>query len=248
MMTKVSSMDRNERGCFLLSEGKFSEGLVEFKKALSALKSEIKEWSRDLHPTDNPRKPLCQELEVTPRTTGEYFSLLIPTTKAYKEEYESFWIFSHPLAMERVTGGSELGMYCNSDAFTISFNVALASHLHGVEQALEGSNDHARHSFMVAMKMYNLTLCQANYNRHGGEFNTLNGHLIAAIFSNLSHVHVMLGETIHSTLFAEQLLKTLFYLVVSGRVISPQDAATHKLLLENAYCRLMAPLNSAAAA
>jgi hypothetical protein len=58
----------------------------------------------------------------------------------------------------------------------------------------------------------------------------------------------MLSESSHSTAFAEQLLNTFFYLVDSGRVTTVEEAETHKLLLENAHCLLMAPLNSAVAA
>jgi hypothetical protein len=55
--------------------------------------------------------------------------------------------------MQAVTNSSGQEMWSTSSAFTISFNVALASHLHGVEQALKGDNVLASHSFMVAMKM-----------------------------------------------------------------------------------------------
>jgi hypothetical protein len=202
----------------------------------------------DLILSDTPQKSYHQEQEATARTIGECISGLIPTPNASKREHERFWIFSRPLSIHMATEGSGLAMWSNSDAFTISFNVALGSHLNGVEQALEGNNDLASRSFMAAMKMYNLTLTQANYRRSGVIFNTLNDHLYAAIFSNLAHVHAMLGETSHSTVFAEQLLKTLFYLMGSGRVNTVPEATTHKLLLENAHCLLTAPLNSAAAA
>jgi hypothetical protein len=247
-MNAVSTIDLNERGCFLLSQGRLSEGLEAFKKALAVLKREIYERSTDLLLSDTSQKSFHQEHEATARTTGQCISGLIPTPNASTREHERFWIFSRPLSMQVATEGSVLALCSNSDAFTISFNVALGSHLHGVEQAMEGDNDRASHSFMVAMKMYNLTLSQAKYKRSGVILNTLNDHLYAAIFNNLAHVHAMLGETSHSTVFAEQLLKTLFYLIGSGRVNTVQEATTHKLLLKNAHCLLMAPLNSAAAA
>jgi hypothetical protein len=238
-MNTVSSTELNQRGCFLLSQGSVSEGLKVFKKALSVLKREIDE---------TPQEPFYEVHKPTAGTTGAYICWLVPAPKASNKGHERFWIFSRPLSMHTVTNSSGEEMWSTSDAFTISFNVALASHLHGVEQALEGDNDRASHSFMVAMKMYNLTLSQANDTRTGAIFNALSDHLYAAIFSNLAHVYAMLGETSYSSAFAGQLLKTLFYLAGSGRVTTVEEVTTHKLLLENAHCLLMAPSTSAAAA
>jgi hypothetical protein len=251
IMTTISSFELNERACFLLSQGSVSEGLALFKKALSALKREIKDRAMDLPVADTPQKPLCENKEATAGPTGACFCWLIPAPMACKEELSRFWIYSRPLSMQRVTNGSACVMWSNhSNAFTISFNVGLASHLRGVEQAMEGDNGAATHSFQVAMKLYKLALCQCqeNYQDSSASFNTLNDHVYAAIFSNLAHVHAMLGEIRESTAFANQLLKTLFYLVDSGRVSTVLEATTHKLLLENAHCILMASSNSAAAA
>jgi hypothetical protein len=251
-MNTVSSMELNERGCLLLSQGNVSEGLEVFKKALSVLRKEINDRSRGQLLSVSARKPLYKQHVATAGTTGACLCWCIPFSKASEKEYELFWIFTRPLTMQMQANDSGRATWSKSDAFTISFNVALASHLQGVEQALDGDYNLASHSFVVAMKMYELTLSQAKngaiFNTLNHHFNTLNDHLYAAIFSNLSHVHAMLGETSHSVAFAEQLLKTLFYLVDSGRVTTVQEATTHKLLLENAYCLLMAPSNSAAAA
>jgi hypothetical protein len=61
---------------------------------------------------------------------------------------------------------------------------------------MEGHACAASHSFIVATKMYKLTLykCHANQQNDGAILNTLNNHVYAAIFSNLAHVHAMLGE------------------------------------------------------
>jgi hypothetical protein len=244
-MTTVSSMALNERGCSLLLQGSVSEGLESFKKALSVLKNEIKDRLTDLHLSDAPRKPLYQH-ESTAGTTGRCFCLL-PTPVAYKKENERFWIFTCPLSIPRVTNGSACALWSNdSDVFTISFNVALGSHLQGVEQEMRRDYAAASHSFIVAMKMYNLSLSQCKSN--GTIFSALNDHIYAAIFNNLCHVHVMLGERRQSTAYAEELLKIWFYLVDSGHATNEREAATHQLLLENACCLLMTSSNSAAAA
>jgi hypothetical protein len=250
-MTTINSMELNERACFLLSQGSVSEGLHLFKLALSALKNEIKELSTDLNLSDAHTRPLYQEHDGTAGTTGAFFGWLLPAPEACKGECERFWIYSQPLSMQRITNSSACDKWSNhSDAFTVSFNVALASHLQGMEQEVGGDSNAASHSFMVAMNMYYLTLrqCQTNHTRNRAIFNTLNDHVYAAIFSNLAHVHVMLGEPYRSTAVAEQLLKTLFYLVDSGRMTSVREVSIHQLLLENAYCLLIASSNSAAAA
>jgi tetratricopeptide (TPR) repeat protein len=237
-MCIVTSMDLNERGCSLLSQGRVSEGLQVFKKALFMLKKETHSAQM---------KPLVRGHQSTVAWTGAWFCWLIPTPIPSKG-HERFWIFSRPLSMQRATDDSGYVFFSNSDAFTISFNAALASHLQGVEQEFEGDYDLARHSFLVAVKMYNVTLCQANSKKSGVIFSTLSDHLYAVIFSNLAHVYAMLGKTKNSLAFAEQLLKILFYLVCCGRVPTRKMASTHKLLLENAHCLLMSPSNSAAAA
>jgi hypothetical protein len=240
-MTAGSSMLLNERACLLLSQGSVSEGLALFKKALSVLKNEIEDRSSDLLHSDATQNALYKEHNATAGTTGA----------SYFWEHERFWVYSRPLSMQRETNGSACVMWnYHSDAFTLTFNVALASHLKGIEQEMGGHYDAASHFFMVAMKMYNLTLCQCqtNYEENGVISNTLNDHIYAAIFNNLAHVEAMLGEISHSTAFAEQLLTTLFYLVDSGRVRTVRETMTHKLLLENAHCLLMASSNCAAAA
>jgi hypothetical protein len=249
-MTTVSSMALNERGRSLLLEGSVSEGLELFKEALSVLKNEIMHRSTEVYISDAPQKPLYQH-EATAGTTGAFLDLL-PASEVYMKEHKRFWIYALPLSIQRLRNGLRCDTWSNDlDAFTISFNVALASHLQGVEQEMGGYNDAARHSFMVAMKMYSLTLCQcqAIYKSSGVTIsNTMNDHVYAAIFNNLVHVHAMLGERHQSMVYAEELLKTLFYLVDSGRVTTVREATTHKLLLENAHCLLMKSSNSAAAA
>jgi hypothetical protein len=253
-MTSVSFIELNESACLLLSQGSVSKGLDLFKKALSALKIEIQGQSTDLTllPSEASLKLLYQEeQQATVGTVGGCFCCLLPATKASKKEHERFWIYSRPLSMQRVTDCSECLMWRNHfDVLTISFNVALASHLQGLEQELGGDSNAANHSFKVAMKMYTLTLCQcqASYQKHGVIFNKLIDHVYAAILSNLAHVYVMLGEMSQCTAYAEQLLKALFYLMDSGRVTTTREATTHNLLLENAHCLLMASSNSAAAA
>jgi hypothetical protein len=252
-MTSVSSVELNERACFLLSQGRVSEGLELFKKALSILKKEIKNGSMStvMFHSNTPRNSNYQEHETTAGIAEACLCCLVPVPKACKKELERFWIYSRPLSMLRVTNGSTYSLWSNhSDALTISFNVALASHLRGVEQVMGGDLDAASHSFIVAMRMYKLALCQcqASSNKTGAILNTLNDLVYAAIFNNLAHVHVMLGDSSQSTVFAEQLLKTLFYLVDSRLVTTIREVTTHKLLFENAYCLLMASFNSAAAA
>jgi hypothetical protein len=200
-----------------------------------------KDRSSDLLHSDATQKALYKEHDATAETTGA----------SCFWEHERFLVYSCPLSMQRETNGSSCVMWnYHSDAFTLSFNVALATHLQGIEQEMGGHYDAANHSFMVAMKMYNLTLCQCqtNYEKNGGILNTLNDHVYAAIFSNLAHMHAMLGEISHSTAFTEQLLTTLFYLVDSGRVRTVRETMNHKLLLENAHYVLMASSNSEAAA
>jgi hypothetical protein len=247
-MNTFTSIELNQRGCFFLSQGSVAEGLKEFKKALSVLKKELNDQSKDVLHLHSAPKPLYHEHEVTAGTSGDWFCWLIPAPEVSKQERERFWIFSRPLSMQRVVEGSGHILCSNADVFTISFNVALASHLQGVEQELEGDYDQAIDSFIVAVKMYQLTLSQANYERNGSTINILSGELYAAIFNNLAHVHAMSSESIHSTAFAEQLLQTLFYLVLSGHVTTVHEVTTHKMLLENAHCLLMSPSNSAAAA
>jgi hypothetical protein len=236
-------------------QGSMTEGLELFKKALSVLKNEIKDRltdlnKSDLHMSDAPQKPRYQHEEID-GINGACFCLL-PTPEAYVKEHKRFWIFSCPLSMQKGTNGSSsANRWSNdSDAFTLSFNVALASHLQGIEQEMRDDYAAATHSFTVAMKMYTLSLCQgqAIYKSNGVIFHTLNDHVYAAIFNNLAHVHAMLGEKRQSLAYAEQLLKTLFYLVDSGRVTTVREATTHKLLLENAQCLLMTSFISAAAA
>jgi hypothetical protein len=251
-MTTVSSMALNDRACFLLSQGYVSEGLELFKKALSVLKNEIRDQSTGSLNSVAQQKPQYQEREAAAVTNDAgLFGWLTPAPKACTKEHGRFWIFSHPLSMQRVKHGSACAMWSNhADVFTISFNVALASHLQGCEQEVKGDHDAACHSFIVAIKMYNLTLyqCQAEDKINMAMVNTLNGHVYAAIFNNLAHIHAMLGKRRQSTAYAEQLLKTLVYLVDSGRVTTFREATTHKLLLENAQCLLMTSSISAAAA
>jgi hypothetical protein len=109
-MTTINSMELNERACFLLSQGRVSEGLELFKKALSVLKNEIQDRSRDLHLSDAPQKPLYQEHEATAGSTGSCFGWLLPAPKAHNKEYKRFWIYSQPLSMKRVPNSSECDM------------------------------------------------------------------------------------------------------------------------------------------
>jgi hypothetical protein len=247
-MTPVSSMALNERACSLLSQGNASDGLELFKKALSVLKNEITLRSTGLLLSDEPQNSSYQEQEATDGVAEACFYRLLPAPKACKNESQRFWMYSHPLSMQRATIGSACAMWSiHSNVFTLSFNVALASHLQGVEQEMGGDNDAARHSYLVAVRMYNLTLCQcqAIYKKNGAILNILNDHMCVAIFNNLVHVHAM---SYQSTAYAELLLKTLFYLVDSGRVTTVREAANHQMLLENACCLLMTSSNSAAAA
>jgi hypothetical protein len=250
-MTTVSSKELNERACFLLSQGSVSEGLELFKKALTVRKTEIKDRPTNLRLSDTAQKPLSQEPDTTAGMTGEHSCGFLPAHITCTTEHERFWIYSHPLSMQRVPQSLACAMLNeNLDVFTLFFNVALASHLQGVEEERGGRYDAAHHSFSVAMKMYNLTLCQfhGSYSINGAILNTLNGHAYAAILGNLAHVHAMLGEMSQSVRFADHLLTTLFYLMDSGRVTTAREVLTHKLLLENTHCLLMASSNSAAAA
>jgi tetratricopeptide (TPR) repeat protein len=246
-MNTVSSRELNQRGCFLLSQGSVSEGLIEFKKALFVLKNEI-DQAMDLLPSHSPPLSLYREHEATAGKIKDWSGWLIPAPKVSKQDHERFWIFSCPLAMPIVEQAAGNVMRSNSDVFTISFNVAVASHLLGVEQEFQGEYDKAIDAFLVAMKMYHLTLRLPSDTNFGVTSNLPSDELYAAIFNNLTHVHSMIGESIHSKAFAEQLLKHLFYLVDSGRVRSVQDIATHEVLFENVHCVLLSPSNSAAAA
>lgn len=250
-MTALGSMTLNDRGCFLLSQGCVSEGLEMFKKALSALKSEVQDHEDDLNLSfEKPQKAIYRDCEAT---ADDFCCWLVPVAApiSSKNRQEPFWIYSCPLCIQGqgVPDGTAAAVRSfASDAFTVSLNVALASHLRAVEQVMDGDCDEASHSFLVAMKMYNLTLRQANNVDAAMFFNSRNDHVYAAIFNNLTHVHAMLGEPSHSLAHAEQLLGTLFYLLDSGRVVSAREAKAHSLFLQNAHFLLMAPSSSAAAA
>lgn len=246
-MNLTTAMALNDQGCFLLSQSCVSEALEVFKRALSALKKETQGRPTDSLLSNPPLKNLYHEDGTA--SCDFTCSLIVVPSSFQKQQQERYKIYSRPLSIQAVPSTSSSFVRCTaSDAFTISYNVALASHLQGVEQAMEGECDAASHSLLVAQKLYNLTLQQANYKQDCGIANTRNDHIFAAIFNNLAHVHAMLGEGSHCLAYAQQLIKTLFYLLESGRVSSPQEVSAHKMFLENAHCLLMAPNVSAAAA
>ena len=134
-----------------------------------------------------------------------------------------------------------------SDVFTVSFNVALAAHLQGIQDSIDGDMDAAQQSFVIAFKMYNLTLQQSSQGNEDPPVNTRNDLIFAAIFNNLAHVYAALDEDDYSVAAANQLLKALFFLVDSGRITSSQEVETHDAFMKNA-CLLTMDTRAIAAA
>lgn len=236
------SMTLNDRGCLLLTAGDVSGGLEAFKAALPELKREIQAHSTILLPASSSKTSLYQDRE-THNGSADFCAcpILDPLTLSRRET--NFRLYTNPLPIQ-------LGMRNGaSDAFTVTFNVALATHMQGIEHFLRKDSDAANHSFLVSSMMYRLTLHQSNCVESDALIvNTRNDHVYAAIFNNLAHVYAMLGNVHDSQTYADQLLKTLFYLVDSGRVISPQEMATHKAFMKNGHDLTMASLTPAKAA
>lgn len=223
-MTFTTPSMLNDEGCLLLSHGSFSAGLEAFKKALVAFKRQIQQGGSTEDSTQSQTNLSPEQSNGTCRYGGDFFAGSILAAASTQYQAERFWIYCRPLLMQ----GSGV-----ADALSVSFNVALASHLLGVQQMLEGDSDAAKHSFSVAMNMYNFILRQIN----SDQTLLVNSHelLYAAIFNNLAHVHAALGEDAHAVTYAQQLLKVLFYFVDSGILEETEEISTHNSFMENAF-------------
>jgi hypothetical protein len=226
----MNSSALNDHGCFLLANGSISQSLEFLKQALSTLKQEVQDG----------RQVGCSARRPQHKTLSLPSSSSLSCVRRHQERFQ---IYSRPLLM-----GESVVRSSVSDAFTITFNVALAAHLQGIESSLDGDMDAAHRFFTTALKMYYLTLRQNNDGNDCAPLNSRNDLIFAAIFNNLAHVHAALGENDYSLAAAEQLLKALFFLVDSGRIVSSEEMQAHSFLMKNASMLVMPTSSTAAAA
>ncbi len=252
-MTTISSKQLNDEGCSLLSRGSFSEGLEVFQKALVALKREIHEGNH-LCESRKDTKQSLNNLEQAhcngPHCfSGDFVAATLPAAGTFHHHSDPFWIYARPLFMpEWVASSDNVQTFLVSASFTVCFNIALTSHLQGMEQWFEGDSDAADHSLWVAKKMYNLTLGQLR--NEDEEFLTYirNDFLVAVIVNNLIHVHATLREDAPAMFYSEQLLTILFYFAITGVLAKVGAMSAHDSFMENATLLTMKSIAVAAAA
>ena len=235
-----SSAALNDHGCFLLSNGCIPQGLTFLKQALTTLRHELQDEPEQVA-VCNVHLPQ-HKLVGTPIAATDF---LPSTISCFHVQQERFWIYSRPLLVGECPERTSA-----SDTFTVSFNVALGAHLHGTQYSIAGDMDEAYQSFVVALKMYNLTLQQATCSAEecGPCLNNRKDLIFAAIFNNLAHVYAALGQNDYAKAAAEQLMRALFFLVDSGRLSSLQEMQAHDSLLKNACLLTMKTQVTATAA
>jgi hypothetical protein len=133
--------------------------------------------------------------------------------------------------------------------FAITFNFALTNHMRAIEFEVQGEHGLATSLFQMARELYILPLRQAQDAAMDLSFlGCREGYIFSAIFSNLAHVHVALGDNENAKNASGQLLQSLFFLSDTGRVATAKQIILFDLFMENAFHQLIESSLPAAAA
>jgi hypothetical protein len=135
------------------------------------------------------------------------------------------------------------------------FNLALALHMQGIEYSNYGKLQEARHSYLMAKRMYELTFKHIDPSTGISESFPANTAIkevvVAAMYNNMAHIQTSLGHQNYH-LYEEELVKVIFYLAdkdrMSNKEWSPSRQQFFGSFLDNVFHLVIKPSIVAAAA
>jgi hypothetical protein len=160
-----------------------------------------------------------------------------------------FSIYCRPIILSQVKAA------VGNRAIIVTFNLALALHIQGIEYSNCGKFQEARHSYLMAKRMYELTFKHIDPSTGISESFPANIAIkevvVAAMYNNMAHIQTSLGHHNYH-LYEEELVKVIFYLADKDRMRnkewSPSQQQLFGSFLDNVFHLVIKPSIVAAAA
>jgi hypothetical protein len=188
----------NNRACELFHRKEYNAAFSVFKEAMESLKNDVDMAASGI-----------SNASITAMSSLPYTNAGLFLLHQQADKPRPHWLYSQPLWIPYQTDSN-----LNYAAFAITFNLALTCHLRAITFESINQLEDSHTSYQMAKKLYQLPI-QVLKDYTAGRIGTSDQEylVLVGIFNNVAHVHCALGEDETSSLYRQQLVRTVFFLV-----------------------------------